>query len=878
MGNQSIHNPFISDDHLISTATGNHVVQSSGTTVSTSDLITGARNEGHTASVDWRAETSTPSDTLTGTSQAESSSSSSTSALGDHLSDGSLNPSGSIPAGEHAGWPQTQISAGDMGGAPSGTLLHHTRHFVGLGMFTNYWVYSSGRLQMGDNQDNFHHNNWNRRDAPGGYSYHIPIEIIGNSLDNAIYGHGALVINGSAVYWHNDRIDGGAGNDTIYGYSGHDLLRGGEGNDQLFGGAHNDILEGGHGHDLLNGGADQDNLDGGDGNDRLLSGLGSDTLNGGAGDDWLIIDQMGASDQNQLTGGGGFDTFVLSPLVAPELAFEPGGDSMPFSQSVSLNGLGRMSLSALARGAHALSAGLAIGQGLLGLLTPEGSTPPSASLDWSQAQIITDFNPYEDSLILQLHPDNDKVRLEPKQFSGGGGGFYVTQEINGAPAYLADVTFDMAAMQEHASRNGQGHLSTRDLAELAFNTLLRSYVLADGSSSELAVQEGEQTVGLEGLKQLGDNTMIILGAHGATAVSKGVNGASAFSGTALDDILEGHHATTANHPDFSRAVLYGMGGDDILLGGGGSNILHGGEGIDTAFYGYATNSATQGITVDMATMVDGAVLLSNGIREVGKPNVSKGADLDYLYSIENIVGSDRDDIIRGDKGDNLLASGQGNDTLAGRGGRDTFLLSGGTNTIEDFVGGKDRIQIAMQAYAGLSSSADLRFTFCSTDGLTISSATGARIAVLKNVDPTLDPSAFQAKRDVELIDAEGRTHAVKGAVDVITGEPLAPLNARRAFSEPTVHSISGPIDPMIGMEVSGSVSHLMAMDATPERFVSSNAWSSDLSIPVDGFQASEHMLVPTISAHQAILPGITDHSFAIPGVLSTDLSHGLVLG
>lgn len=63
-------------------------------------------------------------------------------------------------------------------------------------------------------------------------------------------------------------------NDTIYGYAGNDTLRGKEGDDNLFGGYGDDDLFGGSGDDYLDGGGFSDEID-------------------------------------YLTGGSGFDTFVI---------------------------------------------------------------------------------------------------------------------------------------------------------------------------------------------------------------------------------------------------------------------------------------------------------------------------------------------------------------------------------------------------------------------------------------------------------------------------------------------------------------------------------------------------------------------------------------
>ena len=95
-----------------------------------------------------------------------------------------------------------------------------------------------------------------------------------------------------------DALDGGAGNDLIFGNWGDDLLQGGSGNDILFGNWNNDFLQGGEGDDELNGDWGDDFLLGGDGHDILIGSWGDDRLEGGLGDD-------------ELQGGRGSDRFVL---------------------------------------------------------------------------------------------------------------------------------------------------------------------------------------------------------------------------------------------------------------------------------------------------------------------------------------------------------------------------------------------------------------------------------------------------------------------------------------------------------------------------------------------------------------------------------------
>ncbi|MEX5381230.1 GA-like domain-containing protein, partial [Acinetobacter towneri] len=120
--------------------------------------------------------------------------------------------------------------------------------------------------------------------------------IDGGDGDDTIYGSGG-----------DDYLVGGAGDDHIEGGDGKDYLLGGAGDDQLHGGQGDDTLLGGVGNDILNGGAGNDILDGGAGNDILNGGAGNDILTGGLGIDTLIYNVLTAGDA---TAGNGKDTWT----------------------------------------------------------------------------------------------------------------------------------------------------------------------------------------------------------------------------------------------------------------------------------------------------------------------------------------------------------------------------------------------------------------------------------------------------------------------------------------------------------------------------------------------------------------------------------------
>ncbi len=87
-------------------------------------------------------------------------------------------------------------------------------------------------------------------------------------------------------------VNGGDGDDFIFGSQLRDTLIGDQGNDQLFGRAGDDRIDGGTEKDLLDGGLGNDTLTGGAGNDMLVGDFGADSLTGGDGEDLLVPSRL----------------------------------------------------------------------------------------------------------------------------------------------------------------------------------------------------------------------------------------------------------------------------------------------------------------------------------------------------------------------------------------------------------------------------------------------------------------------------------------------------------------------------------------------------------------------------------------------------------
>jgi Ca2+-binding RTX toxin-like protein len=128
--------------------------------------------------------------------------------------------------------------------------------------------------------------------------------------------------------------------------------------------------------------------------------------------------------------------------------------------------------------------------------------------------------------------------------------------------------------------------------------------------------------------------------------------------------------------------LKGLGGNDTLIGweagdqmsgGAGNDTLAGGTGNDTLIGGAGADAFEGGDGRDRVSYAGSAAVLV----DLDAPGDNTGdAAGDTFASIEEVMGSNGNDILRGaDAGSDRLFGGNGDDSLAGRGGDD--LLSGG---------------------------------------------------------------------------------------------------------------------------------------------------------------------------------------------------------
>ena len=195
----------------------------------------------------------------------------------------------------------------------------------------------------------------------------------------------------------------------------------------------------------------------------------------------------------------------------------------------------------------------------------------------------------------------------------------------------------------------------------------------------------------------GSGSDIIDGGSGDD-VLYGNSGDDRLSGGNSNDYIAGGSGADSLYGDDGLDRLEGHSGDDYLNGGSGSDTLVASSGNDTVDGGSGNDDVSGGSGNDylIADIGDDTLNGGSGIDTLSFENAATGinADLnsktstgigtDEIYSIENLKGSDYNDILYGNFRENTIEGGDGRDRLYGRGGDDH--ISGG-NGRDYLVGG-----------------------------------------------------------------------------------------------------------------------------------------------------------------------------------------------
>ena len=448
-----------------------------------------------------------------------------------------------------------------------------------------------------------------------------------------------------------DEMEGGLGDDRLYGDEGNDTLRGGSGFDQLDGGLGEDVLYGEDNQDELLGGAGADELYGGAGQDILwgwtygwaydpasvapyaiINGQdvadGNDVLDGGADRDWLY----GFAGEDIIQGGEGDD--VLWGDNLPGLAFMLSGTDFLSG------GLGNDEL--LGDGGDDTLFG---GSGDDTLWGDSGSVLAS-----QDGQDFLDGEAGNDMLIGGGGADvlHGSAGLDTLWGLTGNDTLYGGDDndtLYGGDGN--DVAFGDTGDDVLQGNDGDDHLAGGDGTDQLVGGLGSDMLVGDAGDDFLQGDDGDdQLMGGDGNDQL-----------------LGRLGNDTLDGSAGDDLLWGDEGDDQLMGDAGDDFLQGDDGDDQLMGGGGNDQLLGRVGNDT-LDGEDGDDLLWGDEGDDQLMgSDGTDQLIGGLGN------------------DTLLGDTGDDVLEGSDGDDVLAGGDGNDQLAGGAGSDTFMGGPGADFI-----------------------------------------------------------------------------------------------------------------------------------------------------------------------------------------------------
>ncbi|KAJ8272595.1 hypothetical protein GJAV_G00091090 [Gymnothorax javanicus] len=182
--------------------------------------------------------------------------------------------------------------------------------------------------------------------------------------------------------------------------------------------------------------------------------------------------------------------------------------------------------------------------------------------------------------------------------------------------------------------------------------------------------------------------------YGATGFSNYITGSrrsTLIIGGNMDDYLRGNEGNERIEGNAGNDIINGQSGDDNLLGGKGDDIIMGGAGNDMIYGGLGADTIDGGPGVDVV-FFSGDVRTSTGIKVDLTTGKGEWADAenDTYTDVEDVSGTNFDDVIIGNEEDNELVGKFGNDTLVPGHGSDKLFGGPGNDLyiLDDCTGVK----------------------------------------------------------------------------------------------------------------------------------------------------------------------------------------------
>lgn len=520
-------------------------------------------------------------------------------------------------------------------------------------------------------------------------------KITGNNLANQLLGGGDA-----------DTLDGGAGDDELQGGDGNDLLIGGAGADAMYGQNDRDTVSYAAATAGITASLEENKGFGGDAQGDTYFDV--ENIIGSGKDDLIVGDD---SNENWLDGGLGNDTISYAGSgnaieldlgkqftvtngvfggVNAQIVVGTGGDKLAnFENAIGTDGNDKITGSSavnIIEGGKGADTLIAVGAG--DFVSYAGS---------SSSVYVNLENAYQNGVQAQA-PDNDfgsgtvaNGDAADDKLSGGFSGFIGSAfgDIVQGNSTRADTIFGRDG-NDDLSGGGGNFADMIDGGEGDDNLYGGDGgdTLTGGNGNDWAAYgdgDGKYTVGIN--ITLGKNgTATGFSASGGEAQGDKLIGIENIAATKNADALTGNELANEFWGLEGNDKLSGMDGDDTLVGGGnndtltggtGADILDGNSGNDTVNYA----SSAQGVTVS---------LVSQGFYQGGEDSERDNAGAgqtggdaagDTLWSIENIIGSAKNDVLTGNHLVNVIDGGAGDDLLNGNDGADILVGGTGNDTV-----------------------------------------------------------------------------------------------------------------------------------------------------------------------------------------------------
>ncbi|MAP94085.1 MAG: hypothetical protein CMK07_03945 [Ponticaulis sp.] len=464
--------------------------------------------------------------------------------------------------------------------------------------------------------------------------------------------------NGVITFTNVENIDGGGGDDTLFGDGNANTIGGGFGNDAIFGRGGADTLNGEAGNDTIEGGGGADTMDGGteqvggdavttdDGteNDTLSYAssaaavnvdLGTGTASGGdaAGDTFTNFESLlGSAFDDTLTGDAN-DNTIDGGLGADTMDGGDGFDTLSFASNSSFVDVD------IAAGSNS------DGDTFVNFERYVGTAFNDVFVVAGAGEIIEGGD--GDDLFEVTFLASDLISGELK---GGAGTDQITAEFSEAISiHLGDGVLTL----------GNGSMAISGFENITGSSF-DDFIRGDAGNNEIHGGDGNDE--LRG--NLGDD--IIYAGRGDDFV-EGSNDQDLIFGGEGDDELRGGINDDEIHGEDGNDQIFGGSGDDTIDGGEDDDLIDGGSGADTMDGGNGVD------TLDYSSS-NGAVTLDI-VAGTGLRNAAEG---DTFSNFENFIGSGSDDVFIFNLPTGTALTGNFN----AAGGDDTADFSGAEAAVE----------------------------------------------------------------------------------------------------------------------------------------------------------------------------------------------------